>query len=209
MRSRANRTPSGSAAPWQLQDQTAADQATFSSHLWFLPMIRPCPGPCDVSSLSTACQILQAAQSCLRPEIFRDNDGAFPAFPFTHTHTHTHSFTSHLIPSSSYGRKNSHNCKREEPSSFPKEKAQEGKVPGTQIYFTFSASRGDLGAAGLAGGQHIPVSLEYIWDRAVLGSPALPGHQGSRNDKHGPGPGFGSLWEEGAFRQNLLPGSEC
>lgn len=43
---------------------------------------------------------LGAAQGCLRPEIFRDNNAAFPPSPYTHAHTLI--LTSHVTPSTAH-----------------------------------------------------------------------------------------------------------
>lgn len=77
-----------------------------------------------------------------------------------------------------------------------------GKVPGIQIYFTFS-SRGDVGVggAGEAGGQcaqapRRTTGAGQSWEAQSFW--VLQQH----NDTHSPG----RLGEEGAFEQDLLPG---
>lgn len=45
------------------ESKQPAHKATFSSHLWFLPTIRPHPGPCDVGVLSPSLPCL--SDSCL------------------------------------------------------------------------------------------------------------------------------------------------
>lgn len=94
---------------------------------------------------------------CLRPEIFRDNDGAFN-LPF-HTHTLTHS--SHLIPSSTYSRKNSHNLSGRSPLRNPR-KRTERQGPWYPDLFYILCFQGDLGAAGP--GRVLPWRLAVACD---------------------------------------------
>lgn len=109
------------------ESKQPAHKATFSSHLWFLPTIRPCPGPCDVSSLSALLvRLLSGPGGCpILPETrgLRSLETMMVLFqpPLSHTHS-----TSHLVPSTADSRENSHNAKQEEPSPAQKEKDWQG-----------------------------------------------------------------------------------
>ena len=183
-----------------LESKQPAHKAAFSSHLWFLPMARPCPGPCDRGALRAACQT--AAQSRglphsareLTSEISRDNDGAVSP-PLSHTAS-----CPTWLPAQP--------AAETIPTILPTRKETDWRGPWYPdlFYILFQGGFGGLEERVRQEGS-TPQSPQKTLGAAASSlrlSPSWALQQ--HDDTHGPGPGLGSLWEEGAFRQGLLPG---
>lgn len=140
-----------------LESKQPAHKAAFSSHLWFLPMARSCPGPCDRGALRAACQT--AAQSRglphsareLTSEISRDNDGAVSP-PLSHTV---------LRPTWLPAQPAAETI----PTILPTRKETDWRGPWYPdlFYILFQGGIWGFGGAGETGGWHTSVSPENTW----------------------------------------------